>query len=97
MAGIPPNWLGSIVQGQGAQAHASERKARETATAPAGAGSFAERLQDVIEAADRDSQVYSDAEGTGSTGRPFDGGDEEAPPDEHKEQDDAGSGLDVQA
>ncbi len=76
MAGIPPTWLGSIIQTQGAQTHAAERKAKESAaeTERAGPGVFADRLQDVIESSDRDSQVYSDAEGPGSQGRPSDEG-----------------------
>ncbi len=99
MSAIPPGWLGSIIQTQGAQARAAGDKQAETAAeAERGAGSFAEKLQDVIEETDRDSQVYSDAEGSGSQGRPF----EELPPEpetapEDSELDQPSGGLDVQA
>lgn len=68
MSTIPPNWLGSIIQTQGSQARAAEAKQKENAAAAerAGEAGFAEKLQDVIENTDRDSQVYADAEGTGS-------------------------------
>jgi len=89
MSGIPPAGLGSIIQTQGAQMQAAERKAREDGaqTERTGPATFTGQLQDAIEATDRDSQVYADAEGTGSQGRPFEeaGAEEslgEAPVDE---------------
>jgi hypothetical protein len=100
MAGIPPTWLGSIIQTQGAQTHAAERKAKEGAaeTERAGPAAFAERLQDVIESSDRDSQVYSDAEGPGSQGRPS---EEEATEDQQNDNPSTPAapvgGLDVEA
>ena len=100
MAGIPPTWLGSIIQTQGAQTHAVERKAKESAaeTERTGPGAFAERLQDVIESSDRDSQVYSDAEGAGSQGRPSEEGATEAQPDTNTSPPAAPVvGLDVEA
>ncbi len=59
-------------------------------------GTFADKLQDVIENSDRDSQVYADAEGAGSQGRPFEGPDEQTPPDE-PDVEEPGSSLDLQA
>ncbi len=107
MSTIPPNWLGSIIQTQGAHAREAADKSKEAgAAAEQTDASFAERLGE-IEATDRDSQVYSDAEGTGSQGRPF----EDQPPEEEAADAEAGEdepgtpgantpgagGLDVQA
>ena len=100
MAGIPPTWLGSIIQTQGAQTHAAERKAKESAaeTERAGPGVFADRLQDVIESSDRDSQVYSDAEGAGSQGRPSEEGATEDQQNDNPSTPGApAGGLDVEA
>lgn len=101
MSTIPPNWLGSIIQTQGSQSKAAVDKQREADAQAERAGTqpFAESLQNVIEESDRDSQVYSDAEGTGSQGRPF---EEPAKPDESTDaMDDGGAqragGLDLQA
>jgi len=102
MSIIPPNWLGSIAQTQGAAARATEQKRQEEAAQGDHTGaSFAEKLQDVIENTDRDSQVYSDAEGSGSEGRPFEAPAQEAeeaekPPDGN-EGNNASGGLDLQA
>lgn len=101
MSTIPPNWLGSIIQTQGSQSKAAVDKQREADAQAERAGTqpFAESLQNVIEESDRDSQVYSDAEGTGSQGRPF----EEPPqPDESPDAeggapDNPAGGLDLQA
>lgn len=99
MSGIPPNWLGSIIQTQGAQQRSAADKAKERASQAerAGEGSFADSLQDVIEATDRDSQVYADAEGQGHQGRPSDGEEAEnaAPP--RDEETPLTGGLDVEA
>jgi hypothetical protein len=101
MAGIPPNWLGSIIQSQGAQQRAAADKAKQEASQTEGGGnSFSEKLQDVIEASDRDSQVYSDAEGQGSQGRPSETPDESESTPEENEDEQAGTGpshLDVEA
>ena len=99
MSAIPPGWLGSIIQTQGAQARAAGDKQRESVSeAERVEGAFADKLQDVIEETDRDSQVYADAEGTGSKGRPFEEspGEQEATADGAAEEEAAG-GLDVQA
>ncbi len=98
MSTIPPNWLGSIAQTQGAAARAAEHKRQEEAAQGDHTGaSFAEKLQDVIENTDRDSQVYSDAEGSGSQGRPF-GTTEEAEQKPAAEEESASAdGLDLQA
>jgi hypothetical protein len=98
MSSIPPNWLGGIIQSQGAQTRAvGERDREQTAQAERTSDAFADKLQTAIENAGRDSQVYSDAEGAGSQGRPF-----EAPPENETppaDENDAGAagGLDIQA
>ena len=100
MSTIPPNWLGSIIQTQGAKARAAAEKQKEGAADAerVGEGSFADKLQDVIESNDRDSQVYSDAEGAGSQGRPFEGpAPEEKPAPDDASPDSAAGGLDLQA
>jgi hypothetical protein len=98
MAGIPPNWLGSIIQTAGAARRNAADKAKEGASQSEDAN-FTERLQDVIESSDRDSQVYSDAEGQGSQGRPSDDAEEPEAKDEDEAQtedeDEQGQGLDV--
>jgi hypothetical protein len=97
MSTIPPNWLGSIIQTQGAQARAAGDKQKENvAETERAGGTFADKLQDVIESNDRDSQVYADAEGTGSKGRPFEG-NAEPPAEDGPDADDSPGGLDVQA
>lgn len=100
MSTIPPNWLGSIIQTQGAQTRATgDKQSAGAAQAERTGDGFAEKLQDVIEETDRDSQVYSDAEGSGSQGRPSD----TPPPEEELTAEDTASddtgaaGLDLQA
>lgn len=100
MSTIPPTWLGSVIQTQGAKARAAGDKQRENVaeTERGAAGSFADKLQDVIESSDRDSQVYSDAEGGGSQGRPFEGTVPDEPPaDADADSTSAADGLDLQA
>ena len=94
--------MGSVLQSHGAQDRAAEAKSKErTADAErAGKNGFSERLQDVIENTDRDTQIYADAEGTGSQGRPF--SEEETEEEEEQQRDsaddDEGLGnLDVEA
>jgi len=98
MSAIPPGWLGSIIQTQGAQARAAGDKQRENVSESERVeGAFADKLQDVIEETDRDSQVYADAEGTGSKGRPFEESpDEQDAAAEESAPDEAGGGLDLQ-
>lgn len=79
MSTIPPNWLGSIIQSQGAEKRAAEKQASDSTSQSERSG-FSNRLQDIIESEDRDSQVYSDAEGQGSQGRAFSEGETDAEP-----------------
>lgn len=99
MSAIPPNWLGSIIQSQGAQERASQAKSAEEAKGTE-RGAFSDRLRDVIENSDRDVEVYSDAEGAGSQGSPFSEAEEQAELDEEREEPEppeAGAGLDLEA
>lgn len=71
MANIPPNWLGGVIQTQGATQRAGAERARQQAAAGETAGGvFANQLQDIIAAGDRDTEVFADAEGQGGRGRP---------------------------
>ena len=98
MSTIPPNWLGSIIQTQGAKARAAEEKQKADAAEAASEASFANKLQDVIASDDRDAQVYSDAEGAGSQGSPSEEDQEEQQQTDPENQDDhPASGLDLQA
>lgn len=82
MSAIPPNPVAAGIQAFGAAQRASESKRKEDSAGEAGRGEFTEKLLDVIENSDRDSEVYADAEGTGSQGK-----DHPAPDDEASETD----------
>jgi hypothetical protein len=81
---IPPNWLTSITGTQGAQHQSGADKLKEAADQArrSNATPFADSLHNVIENEGQDSQVYADAEGTGSQGRAY---------EEDQEQDSGGS------
>ena len=87
--------MGSVLQSHGAQDRAAEAKSKErTANAErAGKNGFSERLQDIIENTDRDTQVYADAEGTGSQGRPFSEEETEEEEEEQRDSADDNEGL----
>lgn len=99
MSAIPPNWAASVIQSSQAAARVGEDQKKERAQADqVSKGEFSRHLLDSIESADRDSQVYEDAEGKGGQGRSDDQHDghdhvdtqaDEAPP--------AGNGLDLSA
>ena len=101
MSAIPPNWLGSIIQSQGAQERAGQAKAAEDAANAKGTerGRFSSELQDIIESSDADSEVYSDAEGAGSQGSPFSEAEEEEVEETEEEPRDPldGGSLDLEA
>jgi hypothetical protein len=97
MSTIPPNWLGSIIQSQGAQERAGQAKSAEEAKGTE-RGAFSDKLRDIIENTDRDVEVYSDAEGTGSQGSPFGEAEEQADQEEPtQEEQDGEPGLDLEA
>lgn len=98
MSAIPPNWLGSIIQAHGAQNNAAKARHKETTDQTRRSEPFQDQLQEVIENADRDSQVYSDAEGSGSQGRSSEEPETDAADESPGESDDERSaGLDVTA
>ncbi|MBN2448517.1 MAG: hypothetical protein JXO22_17450 [Phycisphaerae bacterium] len=86
MSTIPPNWIGSVVGSNSASGRAADAKSKENAdqAKTVDNSAFSERLQDVIESTDTDTQVHPDAEGLGSQGRPFGDGAEPEPPEEEK-------------
>lgn len=99
MSSIPPNWLSSIIQTQGSQARSTEARSKEQAGAPErGGDKFSSELGEVIENDDRDSEVYSDAEGSGSQGKPHTEADADEPSDSDTsdEQVDEDGHLDIQ-
>jgi hypothetical protein len=99
MSAIPPPWLSSVIQSQGAQERAGPAKNAEAAddAKRTGQAAFTEKLRDAIENEDRDVEVYSDAEGTGSQGKPFGESEAETQQEEACEDEEAGSNLDVEA
>ncbi len=98
MSTIPPNWLGSIIQSQGSQERAGQAKSAEEAKGTE-RGALSDKLRDVIENSDRDVEVYSDAEGTGSQGSPFSESEDQSEKAETPEEEEAdtGPGLDLEA
>jgi len=99
MSTIPPNWMGSVLGAHEAQKQSEQRKTREASDQAERAGTekFADSLKNVIEESDRDSEVYEDAEGLGSQGRPFSEEPEEEGSHDEGESEDSAGGLDVQA
>jgi hypothetical protein len=93
---IPPNWLTSITGTQGAQHQSGAHKLKEAADQARRTNSapFADSLHNVIENEGQDSQVYADAEGTGSQGRAYT--EEKEPGQENAGESDLGH-LDVEA
>jgi hypothetical protein len=99
MSAIPPPWLSSVIQSQGAQERAGPAKNAEAAddAKRTGQAAFSEKLRDAIENEDRDVEVYSDAEGTGSQGKPFSEAEEQRDEKEARDDEEAGSNLDIEA
>jgi hypothetical protein len=93
---IPPNWLTSITGTQGAQHQSGAHKLKETAEQAkrSGATPFADSLHNVIENEGQDSQVYTDAEGTGSQGRAY---ADEAQSDENTSAEPESGHVDLEA
>jgi hypothetical protein len=98
VSAIPPNWLGSSIQGLNAQARAAEKQSREAAdqARQTDRASFSDTLLNTVE--NSDSNVDEDAEGRGGgPARSRSGPDQ---PDENEteagESQDTG-GVDVQA
>ena len=74
MSAIPPNVIGSMLGTSFAQNQASHIRSSEDAakvSAERRQSSAISELDSVVETADNDTQVFSDAEGGGSQGRAF--------------------------
>jgi len=101
MSAIPPNWMSSVVGGVSAQGRAADAKSRESADQAKAVDNraFAEKLQNVLDGADTETQVHSDSEGLGGQGRAFSDGDGQPDKrDDHPPADDAPTGgLDIEA
>lgn len=103
MSSIPPAGHASLIQAHGAQNRADETRRKQNADEAqrSRTDTFADRLQEVIENDDQDTQVYADAEGAGSRGKSHE--DEPSAEDEPTAQADAdtdesaGGGLDIEA
>ena len=98
MSAIPPNWLASGIQAQGAQKRAVDERDKDAAqqARTTGGAAFARELIDVVETSDRDSQADPDAEGAGSQGKAYSDPDESKKEPQEDTNPPAG-GLDIQA
>jgi len=66
MSSIPPPGHAGLIQAHGAQRQATEARAKETSSQAQRLGdTFSEKLKEVIENDDLDSQVFADGEGAG--------------------------------
>jgi len=103
MSAVPPNLVGPILQSHMMQRQASSvRDNEETQKAAASRkqGVASDEKDNTVETTDDDTQVHSDAEGTGSQGRAFsesDESEEPTPPDTPNDDDTDGHLIDVQA
>jgi hypothetical protein len=99
MSSIPPAGHAGLIQAHGAQRHAGEARAKETSSEAQRLGdTFSEKLKEVIENDDLDSQVYADGEGAGGHARQR--ADDEPPedsPEPDPEPEPDGPHLDIQA
>lgn len=103
MSTLPPNLVGPILQ-----SNLTQRKAAQIQDSERNQRTNADRRQtkaideqdSTVETTDNDTQVHSDAEGSGSQGRPFTETPEpETPADEfeHNPDDDHGQHIDLEA
>ena len=104
MSTLPPNLAGSILQSHLAQRQASkvrERDEAQRATAERKNSSAIDEKDTTVETTDSDTQIHTDAEGTGSQGRAFTQGEA---PDEEQDREpppppvgDTGHHIDLEA
>lgn len=98
MSAIPPNSLASIIQTTGGvQRAGAAKEAADRRQTDAVSAEFQRELNQAIDGADTDQNVYADAEGTGSQGRPFEGEPEAAQDEAADAQSDGGGHLDISA
>ncbi|MBU0718534.1 MAG: hypothetical protein KJ749_09825 [Planctomycetes bacterium] len=91
--------MSSVLGAHEAQKQSEQKKVRESSDQAERAGTekFADRLKNIIKETDPDSEVYEDAEGLGSQGRPFSEEEEHLLDDDEDEADESAGGLDIQA
>lgn len=74
MSAVPPNLVGPILQSPLAQHHVASIRNNEEAQRASAArqqGRVSEQHDKTVETTDSDTQVHTDAEGSGSQGRAF--------------------------
>jgi hypothetical protein len=74
MSAIPPNVAGSVLQTslvQGQAASIRDREQAQQAAAGRRQAAAIDAMGSTVETGDTDKQIHSDAEGSGSQGRPF--------------------------
>jgi hypothetical protein len=97
MSGIPPNSIGSAIQGAEAQRRSSESQATEearTAHAHNKQASRNEEMDSTVETTEADTRVNTDGGGLGSQGR-FHAGEGEEAEQEEQEQQNPHSGITI--
>lgn len=102
MSSVPPNLVGPILQSHLAQRQVASVRDSERASAAVNLRQQAHIIDEkgsTVETTDNDTQVYADAEGTGSQGRPS---SQPENPDQNAEQDqppegDQGRIIDLEA
>ena len=103
MSAVPPNLVGPILQSHMMQRQASsvrDNEETQKATAARQQGVSSDEKDNTVETTDDDTEVHSDAEGTGSQGRTFSespDGQEPPVPDNPDEDENGGHLIDVQA
>ncbi|HSW46937.1 MAG TPA: hypothetical protein VLM89_15350 [Phycisphaerae bacterium] len=103
MSTLPPNLVGPILQSHLTQRQAAAVRDIERASAAVDLRqqkTIIDEKGSIVETTDNDTQVYSDAEGTGSQGRPF--SEQQQEPDQPADQNpppdgDEGRNLDIEA
>ncbi len=102
MSTLPTNIVGTVLQSTLVQRQVSASRDTERASSAVDLRQQATIIDEkgsTVETTDGDTQVYSDAEGTGSQGRPFSGQEQ---PDQPADQDsppegDEGTHIDIEA
>ncbi len=103
MTAMPPNVVGSVLQSHMAQHQVSATRETEESqrdNASRRQASAVDERDTTVGTTDTDTQIHSDAEGTGSQGRAFSSPEEEAEPDadeSNSPQGDEGRNLDLTA
>jgi len=99
---LPPNLVGPLLQSHLAQQQVSRVRDTERTQESAARrkqSNAIDQQESTVETTDNDTQVYAEAEGTGSQGRPFSTPQEQQPPPQDKPTGDEIEGrlLDLEA